>query len=40
MILYSYQGVRMWNQIIIMDNSVAKNIPNGIRKMVGIDDGR
>ena len=40
MILYSYQGVRMWNQIMKVDNRVAKNITNGIKRLVGVGYGR
>lgn len=32
LILYSYQGVRMWSRVMQLDRSVAKNITNHIKK--------
>lgn len=36
-ILYSYQGVRMWSQVIELKESVAENITNHIRKLLEVD---
>ena len=36
-IMYSYQGVRMFSQIINLEKNVAKNITNHIRKFLEVD---
>lgn len=37
MILYSYQGVQMYSQLMELNNNVARNIINSIKRMVYID---
>lgn len=38
-ILFSYQGVRMWSQIIKLEPSVAGNIAEHIRKLLQVEGG-
>ena len=37
MILYSYQGVQMYSQLMELNDNVARNIVNSIKRMVYID---